>query len=68
MGLSPRFNTLKFHTKTESSKPTKIASTSHKKIPNNDGLCKDKELYSLLPLGIESPKRREQGRVANESN
>jgi hypothetical protein len=32
----------------------------------SSGLCK--ELYSLLPLGIEIPKRREQGRVANESN
>jgi hypothetical protein len=27
-----------------------------------------KELYSLLPLGIETPKRRERDRVANERN
>jgi hypothetical protein len=26
------------------------------------------ELYSLLPLGIETPRRREQDRVENESN
>jgi hypothetical protein len=30
--------------------------------------CAKKEVYSLLPLGIEIPKRIEQGRVANESN
>jgi hypothetical protein len=59
MGLS-HSSPIKIHTKTKcSKKPTKKQAQAKRKASKNNGLCK-RELYSLLLLGIGTPKREEQ--------